>query len=278
MPLPSDLPKLAWPVHALEASLQSLLPGVRVEGVGSIGSTNTELVERRRLLPPGECPPPTLLVAEAQTAGRGRLGRSWTSAPGSSLTFSLGLELAPADWGGLSLAVGLAVAEALADLPGGDRIGLKWPNDLWLRGEDRKLAGILVEAQAGAHLSGARWTVVGIGINVLPLHGSGSGSGSDEGFRSGYACLQELGEPSAQQALLRIAPLLLRALLRFQAEGLAPLLATWARRDVLAGRRVTAGERQGVAEGIDAGGELLLRDDAGTLHRIASGEVSVRPC
>jgi BirA family biotin operon repressor/biotin-[acetyl-CoA-carboxylase] ligase len=120
--------------------------------------------------------------------------------------------------------------------------------------------------------------VVGIGINVLPLHGSGSGSGSDEGFRSGYACLQELGEPSAPQALLRIAPLLLRALLRFQAEGLAPLLATWARRDVLAGRRVTAGERQGVAEGIDAGGELLLRDDAGTLHRIASGEVSVRPC
>lgn len=278
MPLPSDLPKLAWPVHALEASLQSLLPGVRVEGVGSIGSTNTELVERRRLLPPGECPPPTLLVAEAQTAGRGRLGRSWTSAPGSSLTFSLGLELAPADWGGLSLAVGLAVAEALADLPGGDRIGLKWPNDLWLRGEDRKLAGILVEAQAGTHLSGARWTVVGIGINVLPLHGSGSGSGSDEGFRSGYACLQELGEPSAPQALLRIAPLLLRALLRFQAEGLTPLLATWARRDVLAGRRVTAGERQGVAEGIDAGGELLLRDDAGTLHRIASGEVSVRPC
>ena len=55
-------------------------------------------------------------------------------------------------------------------------------------------------------------------------------------------------------------------------------LADWARRDVLAGRRVTAGERQGVAEGIDAGGELLLRDDAGSLHRIASGEVSVRPC
>lgn len=278
MPLPSESPGLAWPVDALGASLRALLPGMQVEVVGSIGSTNTELMERRRRLPPGELPPPTLLVAETQTAGRGRLGRSWTSAPGSSLTFSLGLELAPADWGGLSLAVGLAVAEALSDLPGADRIGLKWPNDLWLRGEDRKLAGILVEAQAGAHLSGPRWTVVGIGINVLPLPGSGAASGSGEGLRSGYACLQELGEPGAPQALLRIAPALLLALLRFQAEGLAPLLAAWARRDVLAGRRVTAGERRGVAEGIDSGGELLLRDEAGSLHRIASGEVSVRPC
>lgn len=278
MSLPNVPTELIWPVDPLRAALQALLPLVQVEVVGSIGSTNTELMERRRRLPPGESLPPTLLVAEAQTAGRGRLGRSWTSAPGSSLTFSLGLELAPADWGGLSLAAGLAVAEALADLPGGDRIGLKWPNDLWLRGEDRKLAGILVEAQAGAHLHGPRWTVVGIGINVLPLPGSPAGSGSDEGLRSGYACLQELGEACALQALMRIAPHLLRALLRFQTEGLAPLQTAWARRDVLAGRRVTAGERQGVAEGITTGGELLLRDATGALHRIASGEVSVRPC
>lgn len=279
MPLPSDLPKLAWPVHALEASLQSLLPGVRVEGVGSIGSTNTELVERRRLLPPGECPPPTLLVAEAQTAGRGRLGRSWTSAPGSSLTFSLGLELAPADWGGLSLAVGLAVAEALADLPGGDRIGLKWPNDLWLRTDDRKLAGILIEAQAlrgstaGARGSLARWAVVGIGINLHPPRGEGGE------FRTGYACLDEL-EPgiTAPAVLQRIAPAVLAALQRFEREGLAPLLAAYARRDVLAGRRASAGDLVGRVTGIAPGGELCLRDDAGQTHRITSGEVSVRPC
>jgi biotin-(acetyl-CoA carboxylase) ligase len=114
-----------------------------------------------------------------------------------------------------------------------------------------------------------------VGINVLPRSAEATDGGE---FRSGFACLQELGESSAPQALLRIAPVLLGELLRFQSQGLAPRLADWARRDVMAGRRVSAGDHQGVAEGIDAGGELLLRDNTGLLHRIASGEVSVRPC
>eukprot|EP01034_Spumella_vulgaris_P035364 gene35364-43606_t len=92
---------------------------------------------------------PTLLVAEQQTAGRGRLGRVWQSDVGASLMLSLGLPLAPKDWSGLSLAVGVSVAESLQPTlpplqPGhSPRIGLKWPNDLWLSG-DRKLGGILV--------------------------------------------------------------------------------------------------------------------------------------
>src|SRR4051812_25393713 len=81
---------------------------------------------------------PVLLVAERQTSGRGRLGRGWRSAPGESLTFSLGLKLGPADWSGLSLAVGVSLAETLHP-----RIQLKWPNDLWVG--DRKLGGILIE-------------------------------------------------------------------------------------------------------------------------------------
>jgi BirA family biotin operon repressor/biotin-[acetyl-CoA-carboxylase] ligase len=271
LPSAAAQPQLAWDAPALQQALQTQLPGLVVEAVAEIGSTNTALLERQR----AGLDAPTLLVAEQQSAGRGRLGRSWWSEPGSTLTFSLGLALAPADWSGLSLAVGLAVAEALDGAAAGERIGLKWPNDLWLRGEDRKLAGILIEAQAlrgGAH-GGARWTVIGVGINIRPPQGAAGD------FRSGYACLTELDDGlSAPAALQRVAPALLAAVQRFQQQGLAPLLPAYAGRDVLAGRRVSAGERRGTVLGIAPGGELRLRDDAGQVHLIASGEVSVRPC
>jgi BirA family biotin operon repressor/biotin-[acetyl-CoA-carboxylase] ligase len=282
-----------WAATALQQRLQAIVPGSTVEVRAEAGSTNTELLERQRqATPTGEAPAPVWLVAERQTAGRGRLGRSWWSEPGSTLTCSLGLALEPADWYGLSLAVGLAVAEALDPLDplrpgsgesgsdsGSARIGLKWPNDLWLRTDDRKLAGILIEAQAlrgstaGARGSLARWAVVGIGINLHPPRGEGGE------FRTGYACLDEL-EPgiTAPAVLQRIAPAVLAALQRFEREGLAPLLAAYARRDVLAGRRASAGDLVGRVTGIAPGGELCLRDDAGQTHRITSGEVSVRPC
>ena len=271
LPSTASTPRLDWHAPALEQTLQAQLPGLRVEVAREIGSTNTALLERQR----AGLDTPTLLVAEQQSAGRGRLGRSWWSEPGSTLTFSLGLALAPADWSGLSLAVGLAVAEALDGSAPGTRIGLKWPNDLWLRGEDRKLAGILIEAQAlrGQGAGAARWTVIGVGINIRPPQGAGGD------FRSGYACLAELdASASAPSALQRVAPALLAALRQFQQQGLAPLLPAYAGRDVLAGRRVTAGDQQGRVLGIAPGGELRLRDDGGQVHLIASGEVSVRPC
>jgi BirA family biotin operon repressor/biotin-[acetyl-CoA-carboxylase] ligase len=89
-------------------------------------------------------------VAEHQTRGRGRLGRGWGRSAGASLTFSLSLPLAPRDWSGLSLAVGVALADALEPPLDGavPRIGLKWPNDLWLDrrpGSGRKLGGVLIE-------------------------------------------------------------------------------------------------------------------------------------
>ncbi|MGD9550591.1 MAG: biotin--[acetyl-CoA-carboxylase] ligase [Burkholderiaceae bacterium] len=110
---------------ALQQALTAHLPGGIVEVLERIDSTNTELMRRAR---DGHCVP-TLLVAEQQTAGRGRLGRQWLSSPGDSLTFSLGLPLAPRDWSGLSLAVGLSVAESLQpvaptpDSPQGLRLG-----------------------------------------------------------------------------------------------------------------------------------------------------------
>ena len=137
---------LPWPREALAQALAALVPGAQVEIVPAVDSTNTELMRRAR---EGRTAP-TLLVTEAQTAGRGRLGRDWHTTDagvGGALTFSLGLPLAPADWSGLSLVVGVALAESLDA-----RLRLKWPNDLWWQG--RKLAGILIETAAGAGLAG----------------------------------------------------------------------------------------------------------------------------
>ena len=100
-------PPIRWPAEALWEAVVPLLPGFTVEVLRTIDSTNTELMRRART---GQCEP-ILLVAEQQTAGRGRLGRVWQSDAGASLMLSLGLPLAPKDWSGLSLAVGVSVAE-----------------------------------------------------------------------------------------------------------------------------------------------------------------------
>jgi BirA family biotin operon repressor/biotin-[acetyl-CoA-carboxylase] ligase len=249
-------------------------PGLTIEVVAECVSTNTVLMERARR----GLAEPALLVARQQTAGRGRQGRAWLSEPDAALLMSLALPLARADaegWQGLSLAIGVALADALD--PAGSRIGLKWPNDLWLRdatarpGQGRKLAGILIETvNAGA----APVAVIGVGINVR----TPSAAPPAEAFRSGRAALQELdAEATPASALQAVLPPLLAALLRFETAGLAPFLAAYAARDLLRGMAVTAGEAlAGIAEGIDAQGRLLLRDAHGAVQRIGSGEVSVR--
>ena len=232
---------------------------------------------------------PCLLVAEQQTRGRGRMGRVWLSAPGASLTFSLSLPLAPRDWSGLSLAIGLAIAEALdADADAArppsarPRVMLKWPNDLWLvdeRSEDSepggaKLGGILVETVS---VGRRRVCVVGIGLNVLPLPTSlAEGLGETR-----HACVQALDEQiTAPRVLARVAAPLVRALLAFEQEGFAPLAERYRARDWLRGRAVTTTAAQvpgGIAEGVDESGALIVRTADGERHRIVSGEVSVRP-
>ena len=162
---------IRWPAEAVWEAVAPLLPGFTVEVLPSIDSTNTELMRRARA---GQTEP-TLLVAEQQTAGRGRLGRVWQSDVGASLMLSLGLPMAPRDWSGLSLAVGVSVAESLqpvlpplgANQPA--RVGLKWPNDLWLH--RAKLAGILVETAQGARSGECPYVVVGVGINVAAPSG-----------------------------------------------------------------------------------------------------------
>jgi BirA family biotin operon repressor/biotin-[acetyl-CoA-carboxylase] ligase len=247
---------MRWPAEAIWEAVSPQWPDFTVEVLPQIASTNSELMRRVRA---GRCEP-TLLVAEQQTAGRGRLGRDWHSQVGDSLTFSVSLPLAPADWAGLSLAVGVSVAESLHP-----DIQLKWPNDLWLQG--RKLAGVLIET-AGA--GDQRSVVVGVGINIAPR--------ASEGLSTPPACLQELlPDVDAGAALLRVAPPLLQALAAFQLAGLAPFLPGFARRDLLCGNAVTLSNGTvGMARGIDAQGGLLLQTPAG-MQTVTSSEVSVRP-
>lgn len=272
---------IRWPAEAIWEAVAPLLPGFTVEVLPSIDSTNTELMRRARA---GQTEP-TLLVAEQQTAGRGRLGRVWQSDVGASLILSLGLPMAPRDWSGLSLAVGVSVAESLQPTlpplePGQPpRIGLKWPNDLWLSG-DRKLGGILVETAsfvapqaahpAPAHGTATRYVVVGIGINVLPRSG--------EGMSMPPGCLQDV-EPGldAPAALLRIVPPLVAMLQGFEACGFAPVQPRFAARDVLQGRPVTLSDGQtGTAHGVGEDGALLVHTAQG-MQAVTSAEISVRP-
>lgn len=256
-------PALDWPIGPLAEALAPWLPGVVVEAVAEIESTNTELMRRARA---GQTQP-TLLVAEQQSAGRGRLGRAWQSGagqPGDALTASLALPLAPADWSGLSLAVGLALAESLHP-----DIGLKWPNDLWLR--DRKLAGILIETAAAPGVpAGARQVVIGFGINIAPL--------AAHGLNTPPAWLRErLPDITAPAALSRVAEPLLRTVRAFAQTGFAPLVARYAARDVLAGRAVRLSDGvEGLAHGVAANGALRVRTASGE-REISSAEVSVRP-
>ncbi|MFN7546154.1 MAG: biotin--[acetyl-CoA-carboxylase] ligase [Pseudomonadota bacterium] len=262
---------LRWDPERLRRALGPLLPGLEVDVRAECGSTSTELLDRARRPGAGPC----LLVAERQTGGRGRMGRPWLSSPGASLTFSLALPLAPADWSGLSLAVGLALAEALDPAADGSapRLGLKWPNDLALAdagGRQRQHGGLLGET-VGA--GSGRTVVVGIGLNVLPQHW--------EGLAQPAACLGEL-DPAlgAPEALQRVAGPLVRALLRFEREGFAPCAARYARRDLLRGRPVTTtapAPAEGLADGVDADGALLVRPQPGApAVRVLRGEVSVR--
>ncbi len=268
---------LDWGAPALQSELAPDLPGLQVQVRTSVDSTNTRLLERCRAADSAPFEP-HLLIAEDQTAGRGRLGRTWISAPGASLTFSLAVLLPRAELSGLSLAVGVALAQAL-DAPSASppRVLLKWPNDLWLRGAPgdahpvgRKLGGVLIEtANCGAQRVG----VIGVGLNVLPL--------AVPDPSSGVACLQEIHPRiSAPQALHRLALPLASALRRFQSEGFTAFEEAFARRDLLFGHDVVAATLHGVAQGVVASsGALRLRCGVGThvqWHDIVSGEVSVR--
>lgn len=244
------------------------LPGFTVELLPTIDSTNSELMRRSR----AGLHEPVLLVAQEQTAGRGRLGKPWTSPPGHSLAFSLGLPLAPADWSGLSLVVGVSLAESLHP-----DLRLKWPNDLWLDG--RKAGGILVETASAGEAPGApRMVIVGVGLNIArPPASVLSAAGALPPVQpAGLAeCRMGLTDGEALEA---VVPPLVRDLLAFASLGFGAFAARFARRDALRDRELVLSDgTQGTGQGVGADGSLRVMTAQG-LREISSAEVSVRPC
>ena len=271
---------IRWPAEAIWEAVSGELAGFTVEVLPEIDSTSSELMRRFKGAAgrPAQ-PEPALLVAEYQNAGRGRLGRSWQGQRGDCLMFSLSLPLEPLDWSGLSLAVGVSVADSLDPLgapvtsgsPSSPKtlppaIGLKWPNDLWLTGPlgERKLGGILVET---ASADGLRQVVIGVGINILPVQLHMPGIEPSAAVPMPAGCLRELNPGiDAGQALLRIVPALVRAVQIFNLHGFAPFQRRFAARDVLCGRQVRLSNgAEGTVEGVVDNGALLLRTATGVV-------------
>jgi BirA family transcriptional regulator, biotin operon repressor / biotin---[acetyl-CoA-carboxylase] ligase len=269
-PPPGKLTPSGGSVHTQWESVGAILPGFTVEILPEIDSTNSELMRRAK----SGLTAPVLLVARPQTAGRGRLGRTWLdggkTAEPSVLMFSLGLELAPANWSGLSLAVGMAVARSLHP-----DLRLKWPNDIWW--EERKLGGILIETVALGGLGNpsknqapARYAVIGIGINI-------SARGA-QGLSTAPAWLQELHPGiDSDGALQRIAAPLVGVVKQFEQTGFAPFQTPFNHLDALDRRTVALSDGScGVAMGVDETGALRVQTETGMV-KITSSEISVRP-
>ena len=212
----------------------------------------------------------TVVIAEEQTAGRGRRGRTWIASPGDSLTFSLLWRFAPGTApAGLSLAVGVAVARALKKVGAGET-ALKWPNDILKDG--RKLGGILVELLPGAPHA----AVIGIGINLrFP-------AAMPDDVRAASAAIDAAGIAADQNELLAalLAELLI-TLETFATAGFAAVRPEWMMRHAFQDARVRLSTdfgpaTEGICRGVDTDGALLLEVD-GRITRILSGEVSLRP-
>lgn len=242
--------------------------GVAVEVVPETGSTNADLLARAPHLTG-----PVLLVAEHQTAGRGRAGRSWLSSSDNSLTFSLAWRFdgGPQALLGLPLAVGVALGDALAGL--GVQVGLKWPNDVLKDGD--KLAGILIETQsAPPGQGGGTWAVIGIGLNLVMPDEVEAILGRSA---AGAPWLARMERDVLVAALLDA---LADALRLFAHQGFGAFSARWNLRHAWQGRPVVILDHgqvlhEGLAAGVDDAGRLLL-DTADGRIPVLAGDVSLR--
>ena len=242
-----------------------------LEVAWTLDSTNSELL--RRGAPADGC---AVLLAERQTGGRGRRGRSWQSPLGAHVYLSVDrqFEGGLARLGGLSLVAGIAACEALHGL-GFGRVALKWPNDLVVDDGHglRKLGGLLVEG--GGEAGGAARAVIGLGLNVrMPAV---VGAGIDQPWID-LAAMQ--AGVSRNAVVVAVLDALLPALARFDADGLAPFLPRYAAHDALAGRGVRVHDAASIWEaqalGIAEDGALRVRMGDGHERRVHAADVSVR--
>lgn len=274
--LPGRGYRLGAPIDLLDAAtiLATMTPAARsrlaaVDVHWELDSTSSELLRQAASDPRDGA----VCLAEIQTRGRGRRGRVWHTPVAGGIAMSLlkRFELGMASIAGLSLVVGIAVAQALDDV-GIAGVGLKWPNDVMATGA--KLAGILVEL--GGDALGPCHAVIGIGINSRL--GAMAAASIDQPWTD-LATLAPGVPPSRNLVVARVLERLVEALDRFGAEGFAPFAAEYMQRDVLRGCRVSVlradGCAEGIARGIDVRGALLIAFDDGE-RAVDSGEVSIR--
>ena len=248
---------------AISAGLALEGEALAVEVLDTCTSTNSLLLERAHQ------PGALLLIADEQSAGRGRRGRRWTTQRGAALTFSLRwhFPLRIQALRGLSLAVGVALARAL-HASGAREVGLKWPNDLLATGRNAgaKLGGILIETRAAG---GGIAAIIGVGLNCRAV------PGLEGRLRRRLAALEDLVQPLPRrdEIAARLAAELARTLRAFEAGGLAAFSQEWESLHALRGRRlrVSTGHGQvvsGYADGLaaDGGLRLLTRGGMRTIH------------
>ena len=259
--------RLNTPLQLLNSeSIKHNLNDVPVHTCAVIDSTNQYMMAQLERWQKGEC-----LLAESQTAGRGRRGRQWHSPFGSQFIMSMywRLDEGPTAAMGLSLAIGVAVVQALESV-GYQDLSLKWPNDIYMA--RRKLAGILVEMSAA--VGGICHLVIGVGVNLnLP-----------------DAVISQLGQPCAHlaeqpvvvernQLTATIIQTLRDALTLFEQQGLSAFLTEWNRLDIFMHQpvKVLLGNQviHGLYCGIDGQGNMLLQDHEG-MHKFVGGEISLR--
>lgn len=266
--------KLSEPVSLLDAQAiarraEAHAARLAIEIVDMTGSTNTFLMQRAGT----GAPAGTVLAAEWQQSGRGRMGRPWHAGIGRALTFSLLWRFAQGAgaMAGLSLAVGVAVVRALDQL-GAQDVQLKWPNDVLWRG--RKLAGILIEMQGDA--LGPSAVVIGIGLNVR-LSNAMRGRIDQPAADAETACGRALDR---NEVLGTVLNHLVQVLDAFSESGFAPLREAWERHHAWQGETVviklpTGRIEEGVALGVAEDGALLFQSGA-AVRRLHSGDISVR--
>jgi BirA family biotin operon repressor/biotin-[acetyl-CoA-carboxylase] ligase len=262
MTAPSTLVSAA----AISALCATSASHVAIEAVAETGSTNADLLARLDVLSG-----PLLRVADNQTAGRGRAGRSWLSEPGAALMFSLAWRFqGPLHrMSGLPMAVGVALAETIAAL--GLPVQIKWPNDLLRDGS--KLAGILVETQADRS-DGSIWAVIGVGLNLLMP------DALEQQIGRSVASAPWLAQMDRNALMAALLSRLAAVLAEFDATGFAPFVDRWNALHAWHGQDVVLLDdgqvlQQGRAAGVDAIGRLLLDTAAGRVE-VLSGDVSLR--
>lgn len=242
--------------------------GCRIEYFDTTDSTNTVA---RHLAAEGAVEG-TLVIAEAQTKGRGRLGRTWASPPARNLYLSIVLrpKIAVAEAAQLTLVAGLATVEAVSEwVP---HAAIKWPNDVVIDG--RKVAGILTEMEADDDR--VRFVIPGIGVNLNAAPADFPDELRDKATALCAATGQHIDRTAFAERLLSC---LEKRYVSFLDTGFAALRPLWEARSCLTGKAVQidgAGQRSaGVVAGIGNDGSLILRDAGGAETRVVAGDVTV---